>query len=78
MCTIFVLPKWIQKQQELDDLKLQNEAMALKTKKFVQFLSAEKVDDDEDAAEEKDMENLDEVAHGDEDETSILEEKKDK
>lgn len=52
--------------------------MALKTKKFVQFLSAEKVDDDKDAAEEKDMENLDESAHGGEDETSILEEKKDK
>lgn len=75
VCTIFVLPKWIQKQQELEDLKLQNEAMALKTKKFVQFLSSEKVDQSE--AEEKDLQNSSDDAQDNEDENS-KEEKKDK
>lgn len=75
ICTIFVLPKWIKKQQELEDLKLQNEAMALKTKKFVQFLSAEKGDGD---GEEIAVENADDTAHEDEDKSSNLEEKKDK
>lgn len=49
--------------------------MALKTKKFVQFLSAEKGDGD---GEEKVMENLDDAVHEDEDKSVNLEEKKDK
>lgn len=77
MCTIFALPKWIERQQELEDNRLQKEAMALKTKKFVQFLSTDKEDRAEDEAEEKEMENVDGVAE-DEGETCDSEEKKDK
>lgn len=51
--------------------------MALKTKKFVQFLSAEKGDQPD--AEKKDMENVDSVVEGEEEDKSAnLEEKKDK
>lgn len=78
VCTIFVLPKWIEKQRELDDLKLQNEAMALKTKKFVQFLSSEKVYPNEEKAEERNLENVNDEPQGNEDQNSNLEEKKDK
>ncbi|XP_037029387.1 uncharacterized protein LOC119069435 [Bradysia coprophila] len=78
ICTIFVLPKWIQKQQELEDLKLQNEAMAIKTKKFVQFLSAESAEStDKCDADENNLENVvgDSV---EENENASPEEKKDK
>lgn len=77
VCTIFALPKWIERQQELEDIRLQNEAMALKTKKFVQFLSTDKEDRAEDVEEKKETENVDSVAE-DESETCDTEEKKDK
>lgn len=76
VCTIFVLPKWIEKQQELEDRKLQNQAMALKTKKFVQFLSTENTEKSE--TEGKELENLNEDKEDNEVEESYLEEKKEK
>ncbi|KAJ6638914.1 hypothetical protein Bhyg_11652 [Pseudolycoriella hygida] len=77
VCTIFALPKWIQKQQELEDMKMRNEAMTLKTKKFVQFLSSEKgyqADHDE----ENKSKQIDDDANGNDESGSNEEEKKDK
>lgn len=73
------MPKWIQKQQELEDLKLQNEAMAIKTKKFVQFLSAESAETEDTCdVDETNMENVDGVSEAEDNENFSSEEKKDK
>lgn len=79
ICTIFVLPKWIQKQKELEELKLANEAMAIKTKKFVQFLSAESAEsvDKCDADDDTNKEKVD-GSNVEDDENFSPEEKKDK
>lgn len=60
----------------MEELKLQKEAMALKTKKFVKFLSSGKDDDaDQGDADEKEVDHVDDVPEQDDGGT---EEKKDK
>lgn len=79
VCTIFVLPKWLQKQRELEEMEQENQAMVLKTKKFVQFLSANTEEEsvvNEDDSNDNVTEDKDDVEENNEDEISSFEEKK--